>query len=152
GAQCNLTSPEAVEGIVLMRKRANPSEVLKKLGEKIAQLNDDILPRGVRIHPFYDRTELVSRTLRTVGENLAMGATLVLVILLVFLMDLRGALIVGSVIPLALLASFAYLDIRKLSANLLSMGAVDFGIIVDGAVVVVESIFSHLAQRHPEGL
>src|SRR5262245_6155032 len=146
---CSLSNPDAVEGIVLMRKKSNPSEVLAKLREKIAHLNTEVLPRGVRIVSFYDRTDLVNRTLLTVGENLTLGALLVIFILLLFLLDLRGALIVASVIPLALLASFVYLDWRKMSANLLSMGAVDFGIIVDAAVVIIENIFVHLAYARP---
>jgi cobalt-zinc-cadmium resistance protein CzcA len=146
---CVLSNNDAVEGIVLMRKKANPSEVLALLREKIAHLNHEVLPHGVHLAPFYDRTDLVHTTLHTVGENLAIGAGLVFVILLIFLLDLRGALIVAAVIPLALLASFVYLDWRKMSANLLSMGAVDFGIIVDGAVVVVENIFARLAHERP---
>src|SRR5262249_4563405 len=147
--RCSLSNPDAVEGIVLMRKKSNPSEVLAKLREKIAHINNEVLPRGVKIVPFYDRTDLVNRTLLTVGENLTIGALLVIFILVLFLLDLRGALIVASVIPLALLASFVYLDWRKMSANLLSMGAVDFGIIVDAAVVIIENIFVHLARARP---
>jgi heavy metal efflux system protein len=132
---------DTVEGIVLMRRGENPSVVLSALRARIRDLDARILPQGVRGDPFYDRTDLVNTTLTTVFHNLAEGAILVTVVLLVFLRSLRAALIVALIIPLALLASFFYLHARGMSANLLSMGAVDFGIIVDGAVVLVEHLF-----------
>jgi heavy metal efflux system protein len=135
---------DAVEGIVLMRRGENPSVVLHALRDVLDGLNHD-MPAGVTIQPFYDRTELVGTTLRTVAHNLLDGAMLVVLVLFVFLLDLRAALIVGVVIPLSLLSAFIYLRARGMSANLLSMGAVDFGIIVDGAVVIVESIVHRLS-------
>src|SRR3989449_2213830 len=136
-------APEAVEGIVLMRRGENPSEVLNAIHAKVEQLNEGILPPGVRIDSFYDRAQLVHRTLVTVTHNLVVGAALVVLVVGVFLMSIRAAVIVALVIPLSLLGSFLYLKVRGMLANLLSLGAVDFGIIVDGAVIMVE----HLARR-----
>lgn len=138
---------DAVEGIVLMRRGGNPTEVLGRVRAKVEELNNGTLPPGVRVWAFYDRTELVSKTLATVGRNLAEGAVLVTGVLFVFLLDLRAALIVATLIPLSLLTAFIYLHQRGMAANLMSMGAVDFGIIVDGAVVVIESIACGMAQR-----
>ncbi|HEX9050544.1 MAG TPA: CusA/CzcA family heavy metal efflux RND transporter [Anaeromyxobacter sp.] len=138
---------EVVEGIVLLRKGENPATVLDAVHRKVDALNGGVLPRGVRIVPYYDRTTLVRHTLRTVLRNLVEGALLVTAVVLLFLVSWRGALVVASVIPLSLLASFLYLKLRGLSANLLSLGAVDFGIIVDGAVVMVENVFR---RRHEE--
>ena len=142
---------DAVQGIVLMRRGQNPSVVLEALRQRIGELNERILPKGVKIDPFYDRTDLVSTTLKTVFRNLAEGAALVLVVLFAFLLSVRASLIVAAVIPLSLAASFAYLYARGMSANLLSMGAVDFGIIVDGAVILVEHVFHRVSVEHPEG-
>lgn len=138
---------DAVEGIVLMRRGENPSVVLDGLRIKVGDLNDRILPKGVRMSPFYDRSELVSTTLRTVFHNLLEGAVLVTLVLFVFMLSLRASLIVALVIPLSLAASFIYLSVRGMSANLLSMGAVDFGIIVDGAVILVEHLFHRLSPH-----
>ena len=138
---------DAVEGIVLMRRGENPSVVLDALREKIADLNDRILPKGVRVVAFYDRTELVKTTLKTVFKNLAEGAALVTLVLFAFMLSVRASLIVAAVIPLSLGASFIYLYVRGMSANLLSMGAVDFGIIVDGAVILVEHLFHRFRFR-----
>src|SRR5713101_3816682 len=135
--------PEAVEGIVLMRRGENPSAVLDALHAKVEQLNHGILPPGMHVDTFYDRGRLVHRTLITVTHNLVLGALLVVLVVGVFLMSLRAALVVALVIPLSLLGAFLYLKLRGMSANLLSLGAVDFGIIVDGAVIMVE----HLAHR-----
>jgi cobalt-zinc-cadmium resistance protein CzcA len=142
---------EVVEGIVLLRKGENPANVLDGIHSKVAELNASVLPKGVRIVPYYDRTTLVNHTLRTVLRNLAEGALLVTAVVFITLVSWRGALVVGSVIPLSLLASFLYLKARHLSANLLSLGAVDFGIIVDGAVVIVENVFRrrHEAPHEP---
>jgi cobalt-zinc-cadmium resistance protein CzcA len=140
---------DAVEGIVLMRRGQNPSVVLAGLRDKIAELNSRILPGGVKVDAFYDRTDLVSTTLKTVFHNLLEGALLVVLVLFAFMLSLRAALIVAAAIPLSLAASFAYLYVRGMSANLLSMGAVDFGIIVDGAVILVEHLFHKLSQREP---
>ncbi len=138
---------DAVEGIVLMRRGENPSVVLERVRAAIDELNGRILTDGIHVVPFYDRTDLVHTTLRTVGHNLLEGAALVVLVLFVFLLDLRAALIVGALIPLSLLTAFIYLKLRGMSANLLSMGAVDFGIIVDGGVVIVESIVARLSSR-----
>ena len=137
--------PEAVEGIVLMRRGENPSVVLDALHAKVEQLNHGILPPGVHIDTFYDRGRLVHRTLTTVTHNLVLGALLVVLVVGVFLMSLRAALVVALVIPLSLLGAFLYLKLRGMSANLLSLGAVDFGIIVDGAVIMVEHVAHRLA-------
>jgi len=140
---------DAVEGIVLMRRGENPSVVLAALRDRITQLDRRALPGGVTIKPFYDRTDLVDTTLDTVFHNLVEGALLVTVVLFVFLLSLRASLVVATVIPLSLASAFVYLYARHMSANLLSMGAIDFGIIVDGAVILVEHIFHH-AAGHPE--
>lgn len=138
-----------VNGIVLMRKGENPSEVLKALKEKVDSLNKTGLPKGVQIVPFYDRTWLINTTMKTVFKNLAEGAMLVTFVLLLFLGNLRAALIVALMIPLSLLATFLGLSLRGIPANLLSLGAMDFGIIVDGAVIVVENIFRELSEHQP---
>ena len=140
---------DAVEGIVLMRRGENPSRVLKLVGAKVKELNDHVLPRGTSVFVFYDRTELVGTTLHTVGRNLLEGALLVTLVLFVFLLDIRAALIVAALIPLSLLSAFIYLHTRGMSANLLSMGTVDFGIIVDGAVVIVDAIVHRMQGRKP---
>jgi len=136
---------EIVSGIVLMRKGENPSEVLKAVKERVRDLNENILPKGVTIEPFYDRTGLIDTTLHTVFKNLLEGALLVTIVLYLFLGHFRSAAIVAVIIPLALLGTFIGLQIRNLPANLLSLGAMDFGIIVDGAVIVLENIFRRLA-------
>jgi len=138
---------DTVEGIVLMRRGSNPSDVLARVRTAIDRLHSEGLGDGVRISPFYDRTELVDTTLKTVGRNLLEGALLVVFVLYIFLLDLRASLIVAAVIPLSLLTAFLYLRMRGMSANLLSMGAIDFGIIVDGSVVIVESIVHHLSAH-----
>ena len=143
------TSDDVVEGIVLMRKGENALVVLDGVRQKTAAINATFLPPGVRITPFYDRATLVRHTVRTVQENLAVGATLVLIILVVFLGDWRSAIIVGLVIPLSLLSAFILMDARHVSANLISLGAVDFGIIVDAAVVLVEAFLVRLALTPP---
>jgi len=140
---------DAVEGIVLMRRGENPSVVLAGVREKIDRLEHGALPAGVHLSAFYDRTDLVKTTLKTVFKNLVEGALLVVLVLFAFTLSFRAALIVAAVIPLSLAASFAYLHARGMSANLLSMGAVDFGIIVDGAVILVEHLF-HKLSPHSE--
>jgi len=141
--------PDIVNGVVLMRKGENPSNVLKAVKERVALLNHSILPPGVQIVPYYDRTWLIDTTLHTVFHNLAEGAILVTLILLVFLGNFRAAAIVAIMIPLSLLGTFIGLTWRGIPANLLSLGAMDFGIIVDGAVIVVENVFRKLsARRH----
>ena len=137
---------EVVEGIVLMRKGENPSEVLNEVKTRVERLNASILPKGVRIVSYYDRSTLIATTLTTVFRNLLEGALLVTLVLYVFLRNGRAAGIVAAVIPLALLATFIGLRLRGIPANLLSLGAMDFGIIVDGAVIVVENVFRTLAE------
>jgi heavy metal efflux system protein len=141
---------DAVEGIVLMRRGQNPTVVLAAIRERVGDLNGRVLPKGIAIDPFYDRTELVNTTLRTVFHNLAEGALLVVLVLLLFMLSVQASLIVALIIPLSLLGSFFYLYLRGMSANLLSMGAVDFGIIVDGAVILVEHLF-HRVQMQEAG-
>ncbi|HEY1045240.1 MAG TPA: CusA/CzcA family heavy metal efflux RND transporter [Bacteroidia bacterium] len=139
---------DVVEGIVLLRRGENPSKVLVDLKDKIEELNDRILPEGVKINTFYDRTTLVNLTTHTVLENLIVGMLLVTFILTIFLANWRTTLIVGLIIPLALLFAFICMKLKGMSANLLSIGAIDFGIIVDGAVVMVEGVFVYLAHKY----
>ena len=141
-----------VTGIVVMRKGENPSKVLDGLHAKIAEVNARGLPAGVQIDPFYDRSWLIATTLRTVFTNLTEGALLVMFVLYLFLQNLRAAAIVAVVIPLSLLSTFLGLTIVGIPANLLSLGAMDFGIIVDGAVIVVENIFRRLGELSAEQL
>ncbi len=138
---------DIVTGIVIMRKGENPSVVLKGVKDKIAELNARGLPPGVQIVPFYDRTWLMDKTLTTVFRNLVEGALLVSLVLYIFLSNLRASLAVVVVIPLALLGTFMGLKVMGVPANLLSLGAMDFGIIVDGAVIVIENIMHRLAER-----
>ena len=141
---------DAVQGIVLMRRDQNPSVVLKNLRAAVDEINDHVLPKGVRIHPFYDRTDLVNTTLTTVFHNILEGAALVALVLFAFMLSLKASLIVATVIPLSLSASFIYLYTRGMSANLLSIGAVDFGIIVDGSVILIEQIFHRVGEHERE--
>ena len=138
---------EIVSGIVLMRKGENPSEVLAAVKERVAMLNATILPKPAQIVAFYDRTTLIDTTLRTVFRNLLEGAVLVTIVLFLFLGSIRAAGIVAVIIPLSLLATFIGLRIRGIPANLLSLGAMDFGIIVDGAVIVLENVFRRLSEH-----
>jgi cobalt-zinc-cadmium resistance protein CzcA len=142
---------DIVAGIVLMRKGENPSEVLEGVKAKVAMLNKSVLPKGVQIMPYYDRTWLIGTTLHTVFKNLGEGALLVSFILFLFLGNLRAAGIVALMIPLSLLATFIGLTWRGIPANLLSLGAMDFGIIVDGAVIVVENVFRRLSEQKGMG-
>ena len=138
---------DVVTGIVIMRKGENPSVVLKGVKEKIAELNAKGLPRGVQILPYYDRTWLMGKTLTTVFKNLVEGALLVALVLYLFLSNVRASLAVVVIIPLALLSTFLGLKIMGVPANLLSLGALDFGIIVDGAVIVIENILHRLSEK-----
>ena len=138
---------DVVTGIVIMRKGENPSVVLKGVKEKITELNDRVLPKGVQIVPYYDRTWLMDKTLTTVFKNLLEGALLVALVLYLFLSNVRASMAVVVIIPLALLSTFLGLKIMGVPANLLSLGAMDFGIIVDGAVIVIENILHRLAER-----
>ena len=137
---------DIVYGMVLMRKGENASVVLRALKEKIAVVSATQLPPGVKVEPFYDRSWLIGKTLKTVFTNLFEGAVLVCVVLYLFLANFRAAAIVALVIPLALLGTFLGLTWVGIPANLLSLGAMDFGIIVDGAVIVVEHVFSRLSK------
>ena len=139
---------DAVEGVILMRVGEQAQVILKKVEELTATLNRSVLPPDVKIVPYYDRTDLIEETTKTVERNLVRGMVLVLVILGIFLFSVRTALIVAVTIPFALLFSFICLDWAHIPANLLSIGAIDFGMIVDGAVVMVENIFRELAARH----
>ena len=143
---------DIVNGIVVMRKGENPSLVLAGIKEKIAYINSSVLPKGVAIIPYYDRSWLIAKTLKTVFSNLVEGAMLVTLILFLFLGNLRAALIVAAIIPLALMATFIGLTLVGIPANLLSLGAMDFGIIVDGAVIVVENIVRKLAELKASGI
>ncbi|HET8551392.1 MAG TPA: CusA/CzcA family heavy metal efflux RND transporter [Gammaproteobacteria bacterium] len=142
---------DAVEGVIMMRKGAKTQEVLKRVEAKTRQLNDSILPKDVKIHPFYDLSNLIAETTRAVERNLWRGVVLVVIVLIFFLYDFRAGLIVGITIPLALLFAFLCLDLQNASANLLSIGAVDFGILVDGAIFMVENIFRQIAARRGTG-
>lgn len=130
---------EVVEGIVLLRRGENPSRVLQALHEKIEELHDGVLPPDTRIEIFYDRQDLVNQTLKTVGRNLLSGALFVVLIVFAFLRSLRAALLVGTLIPLTLLSAFLGLRALGMSANLISLGAIDFGILVEPAAVLLES-------------
>ena len=138
---------DAVEGVILLRTGDKTQDVLKRVEAKTKELNEQILPKDVKVVPFYDRTDLIKLTTKVVEQNLLRGMLLVVVILIFFLYDFRAGLIVAVTIPLALLFAFICLDLQKASANLLSIGAVDFGILVDGAVVMVENIFRQIALR-----
>ncbi|MFM2307384.1 MAG: hypothetical protein RLZZ367_2053, partial [Bacteroidota bacterium] len=143
-------SDDVVEGIVVMRKGENPEEVLTSVKAKIAELNDNILPHDVKMVTIYDRDNLMHFTTKTVMHNVIEGIILVTVIVFLFMADWRTTLIVSIIIPLALLFAFFCLQLKGMSANLLSLGAVDFGIIIDGAVVMVEGLFvalDHVAHK-----
>jgi heavy metal efflux system protein len=143
---------DAVEGVILLLTGEKTQDVLKRVEAKTAQLNDEILPKDVKVLPFYDRSDLIELTTQTVERNLLRGMLLVIVVLIFFLYDFRAGLIVAATIPLALLFAFICLDLQNASANLLSIGAVDFGILVDGAVVMVENIFRQIAARRGSAL
>jgi len=142
-----IDNDDVVSAWVPMRKGAEPEEALEGLHKKVEELNDRILPAGVKIVPFIDRTDLVHFTTHTVLHNLTEGFLLVTIILLLFLGNVRGALIVAMTIPFSLLFASICLDLRKIPANLLSLGALDFGMVVDGAVVMIENIVRHIDHR-----
>ena len=137
---------DAVGGVVMMLKGANSNEVVKRIKEKIPTIQHS-LPEDVTIEPFLDRTDLVDRAISTVEKNLIEGALIVIFVLVVFLGNLRAGLIVASAIPLALLFALGMMNVFGVSANLMSLGAIDFGLIVDGAVIIVEATLHHLALR-----
>jgi cobalt-zinc-cadmium resistance protein CzcA len=139
------TQNDAVEGVIMLRTGDKTQDVLKGVEAKTRELNTSILPKDVKVVPFYDRSDLVHETVLTVEHNLLRGMLLVIVILIFFLYDVRSGLIVAATIPLSLLFAFACLDLQGASANLLSIGAIDFGILVDAAVIMVENIYRRLA-------
>ena len=141
---------DVVEGIVLLRKGAEAGPTLEAIHEKVRELNTRILPHGVKVVPFLDRSDLVRYTTHTVLHNLTEGIILVVIILFMFLGNARGALIVALTIPFALLFAAICLDLSHIPANLLSLGALDFGMVVDGTVVIVENIVRHLGHRSDE--
>jgi heavy metal efflux system protein len=140
-----LDNGDVVEGIVLLRKGANADETLDAIHEKVAELNEHILPPGVKVVPFLDRSDLVHLTTHTVLDNLTAGILLVSIILFLFLGSVRGAIIVALTIPFSLLFAAICLDLNKIPANLLSLGALDFGMVVDGSVVIIENIVRHFS-------
>jgi heavy metal efflux system protein len=140
-----LDNQDVVEGIVLLRKGANADETLVSIHEKVKELNEQILPPGVKIVPFLDRSNLVHLTTQTVLHNLTEGVLLVSAVLFLFLGNVRGAVIVALTIPFSLLFASICLDLNKIPANLLSLGALDFGMVVDGTVVIIENIVRHFS-------
>jgi len=142
-----MSKNEAVEGVLFLRSGDAAQPVLESVQAMTKHLNDDILPRDVRVHPYYDRTDLLHLTTRTVEHNMLLGVMLVTIILVLFLRSFRTGLIVATTIPLALAVAFLLLKCRHVPANLLSLGAVDFGILVDAGVIMVENIFRVLGER-----
>ncbi|HSQ98975.1 MAG TPA: CusA/CzcA family heavy metal efflux RND transporter, partial [Sphingomicrobium sp.] len=138
---------DAVEGVIMLRTGEKTQDVLRSVEAKTRELNTSLLPKDVKVVPFYDRSDLVHQTVLTVEHNLLRGMLLVVVILIFFLYDVRSGLIVAVTIPLSLLFAFACLNLQGASANLLSIGAIDFGILVDAAVIMVENIYRRLAER-----
>src|SRR6202522_1884153 len=143
---------DAVEGVILLRTGEKTQDVLKRVEAKTKELNEEILPKDVKVLPFYDLTAVRDLHTQTVEGNLLRGMLLVVVVLIFFLYNFRAGLIVAATIPLALLFAFVCLDLQNASANLLSIGAVDFGILVDAAVVMVENIFRQVAARRGTAL
>lgn len=149
GAVARGDAVDSIEGTVLLRRGENPKDVLSAIHAAVDRINHEILPRGMKIVPFYDRTRLVDTTLRTVSHNMLEGAVLVSLVLWVFLRAVSGSLAVAVTMPLALLTAFVGLYYAGVPANLLSMGAIDFGILLDGAVILVENAYRHLAEEQP---
>jgi heavy metal efflux system protein len=145
-----IDNDDVCSGIVLLRKGADAEHALQGVHEKVKELNDRILPKGVKLVPFIDRSDLVDFTTHTVLHNLTEGIVLVVIVLFLFLGNARGALIVALTIPFSLLFAAACLKLKDIPANLLSLGALDFGMVVDGAVVMVENIIRHLGHRDGE--
>jgi len=147
-----LDDPDVVEGTLFLRKGATAETALQGVHEKVKELNTHILPPGVKVVPFLDRSDLIDQTTHTVLHNLTEGFLLVSIVLFLFLGNLRSALIVALTIPFALLFASICLDLRHIPANLLSLGALDFGMVVDGAVVMVENILRHLSRPEPAAI
>lgn len=145
--QCDYS--DGVEGIVQMLRGENPSQVLEGVHAAVEELNAEILPEGTRIHPFMDRTDLVNTTLHTVSHTLLEGMALVVLVLILFLRSWRGAMLVAVTIPFSLLIAFILMHITDIPANLLSLGAIDFGILVDGSIVMMETILKK-RERHAD--
>lgn len=142
---------DVVAGLVLLRKGEHAQEVLDRVHAALDRINAEVLPKGVKAVPYLDRTDLMKKTTTTVEENLLDGVALVTIVLFVFLGNVRAALIVAITIPLALLVAFIGMNAAKVPANLLSIGAIDFGMLVDGSIVVVENVFRRLAAEHQAG-
>ncbi len=140
-------SDDSVEGVIMMRRGEQTQNVLKGVEAKTRELNEHILPSDIKVHPYYDRSDLVQLTIDTVEHNMLLGMALVLIVLMAFLVSIRAAVIVALTIPLSLLFSFIFLHARGIPANLLSIGAIDFGILIDGTLVMVENIFRELGAR-----
>jgi cobalt-zinc-cadmium resistance protein CzcA len=141
---------DVIQGVVLLRKGADAGPTLELIHKKVDELNNGILPPGVKVIPMLDRADLLHYTLHTVEHNLAEGMILVTIILFLFLGNVRAAFIVALTIPFSLLFASIWLDLSKIPANLLSLGALDFGMVVDGAVVMVENIMRHISHA-PNG-
>jgi cobalt-zinc-cadmium resistance protein CzcA len=138
---------DAVEGVILMRRGEQAQEVLKRVQQQTEKLNSVVLPKNVKVRPFYDRSDLIALTTNTVEDNLLRGMVLVLIVLIFFLVNVRAAIIVALTIPLSLLFAFILLHAHGIPANLLSIGAIDFGILIDGTVVMMENIYRELTER-----
>ncbi|MHB1179805.1 MAG: efflux RND transporter permease subunit, partial [Daejeonella sp.] len=153
GAATRNGQGEVVTGIVMMLKGANSSQVISDVKEKIEQIKKT-LPEGVTIEPYLDRKKLVDSAISTVVTNLAEGALIVIFVLILFLGNLRGGLVVASVIPLSMLFAIAMMNLFGVSGNLMSLGAIDFGLIVDGAVIIVEAVMHRITQskHHHQGI
>jgi heavy metal efflux system protein len=149
GAVARGAALDSIEGTILLRRGENPKDVLNAVHAEVDRINKDILPPGMRIVPFYDRTHLVDTTLKTVSHNMLEGVVLVSIVLWIFLRAMSGSVAVAITMPLALLTSFVGLYYAGVPANLLSMGAIDFGILLDGAVILVENVYRHLAEEQP---
>jgi heavy metal efflux system protein len=146
-----IDNPDVVEGALLLQKGADADPALKGIEAKVKELNDHILPKGVKVVPFLDRSELIHLTTHTVLHNLSEGIILVVIILMLFLGNIRGAIIVALTIPFALLFASICLSLKHIPANLLSLGALDFGMVVDGSVVMIENIVRHLNHHGDDG-
>lgn len=141
------TNDDVVEAIVLQRKGLDPSPILKELSRKVQELNDHVLPAGVKIEPFYNRQTLIDYCLHTVLHNITEGMILVIVIVFIFMLDWKSTLILSLTVPLSILFAFICLYMKGMFANLISIGALDFGILIDGTVVIVEGLFVALTQK-----
>jgi len=148
----NTEYSEGIEGIVLLLRGQDPSTVLKDIHNTVDELNNEILPKDVKIHAFLDRTSLVDTTLNTVSHTLIEGISLVIIVLIVFLGSWRGALLIAITIPISLLIAFILMHFTSIPANLLSLGAIDFGIIVDGSIVMMETILKKREEKPEEEL